>query len=694
MNGIQLSAKNKELLIVSSKILVFELICGLFITYAILPLYIPAITNSSVSFVGPLLLVFITAPLIAIFVTNPYIEAKQKFIQSIEDEQAKTIALHNENQRILQSHSDNLEKEIKKAFEKLALSEERYMLAAKGANDGLFDWDLQTKNIYFSERWKDIIGYLDNELPNSPNEWFSRIHPEDLAKFNNAIETSTSSVNNQHHECEYRIEKKDRSYLWVLTRWTTIYDENKKPIRIVGSQSNINKRKNMELKLLYSASYDSLTGLANRSILSEKLINLIASLKEESSQKYALLLLDIDDFKLINDSLGHLAGDDLLAQVAKKFKQIGEHADLISRLGGDEFAIIQSYTDENQDHIKLAEKIINSFQEDFIVHEMPLKTSVSIGVAEITTSYRSSVEIIRDADIALYQSKSDTNQRYKLFKPDMRDQQNKLFILSQDLARSINEGQISVNFQPIVEIEHESVCGFEALLRWNHPDFNNVTPDYFIPIAEKSRFIADLFRYVLMTTCEFIKKDLSKRNKNLYVSINMSGYQFNVSDVAHDISSALQFYEIQPELLKIEVTESTLIDFKSSIGDVLTKLHDLGIPIALDDFGTGYSSINALYQFPFDFVKIDKSLIKDLSHDNNCQQLAHGIAQLVKSLNKKIIAEGVENEAQLMFLRKMNIEYAQGYYYSRALPADKIVKWYDAYLITPQNRERFTEDTV
>lgn len=679
MKRFHLSAKNKELLIVTSKIVAIELIIGLFIAYVILPMYIPSLHLSSFSFVGPLLLVFLTAPMIAIIVTNPYIETKHNFIQSLEDEQAKTLELYNENQRILQAHSDELEKEVKNAVAQLALSEERYMLAAKGANDGLFDWNIESKTIYFSERWKEIIGYRDDEIPNTPNEWISRIHPEDLAKFNNAIESSTLSMNNENHECEYRIEKKDRSYLWVLTRWTTLYDENNRTIRIVGSQSNINKRKNMELKLLYSASYDSLTGLANRTILSEKLINLIASLKHETSTKYALMLLDIDDFKMINDSLGHLAGDDLLAQVAKKIKAIDEDAELIARLGGDEFAIIQAYTDENQNHFKMAEKLIKSLEEEFIVHEMPLKTSMSIGIAEITKGYRSSVEIIRDADIALYQAKSDTNLRYKLFQSEMRDQQNKLFILSQDLTRSIKEEQISVSFQPIIEIENNAVCGFEALLRWNHPDFNNVTPDYFIPIAEKSRFIADLFRYVLMTTCEFLKSDLQQRNKELYISINMSGYQFNVSDVAHDIATALQFYDIKPELLKIEITESTLIDFKSSIGDILIRIHELGIPIALDDFGTGYSSINALYQFPFDFIKIDKSLIKDLSHDQNCQQLVLGISQLVKNLNKKIIAEGVENLAQLEILRAMNVHFAQGFYYSRALPSDKILIWYDEY---------------
>lgn len=694
MKRFHLSAKNKELLIVTSKIVAIELIIGLFIAYAILPLYIPSLSLSSFSFVGPLLLVFLTAPLIAIIVTNPYIEGKQKFIQSIEDEQAKTVALYNENQRILQAHSDGLEKEVKNAVTQLALSEERYMLAAKGANDGLFDWNIESKSIYFSERWKEIIGYRDDEIPNTPNEWISRIHPDDLAKFNNAIESSTLSPNDDHHECEYRIETKDRSYLWVLTRWTTLYDENNRTIRIVGSQSNINKRKNMELKLLYNASYDSLTGLANRTILSEKLINLIASLRHDSSTKYALMLLDIDDFKLINDSLGHLAGDDLLAQVAKKIKLIGEDAELIARLGGDEFAIIQAYTDENQHHIKLAETIINALEDEFIVHDMPLKTSMNIGIAEITKNYRSSVEVIRDADIALYQAKSDNNLCYKIFQSEMRDQQNKLFILSQDLARSIREGQISVSFQPIIEIENNTVCGFEALLRWNHPDFNNVSPEYFIPIAEKSRFIADLFRYVLMTTCEFINTALQMRNKNLYVSINMSGYQFNVSDVAHDISTALQFYDIKPELLKIEITESTLIDFKSSIGEILSKLRDLGIPIALDDFGTGYSSINALYQFPFDFIKIDKSLIKDLVHDQNCQQLVQGITQLVKNLNKKIIAEGVENQAQLEILRAMNIHFAQGFYYSHALPSDKIAKWYDDYQGERLNNADASENTV
>lgn len=428
-------------------------------------------------------------------------------------------------------------------------------------------------------------------------------------------------------------------------------------------------------KLKLASTCDSLTGLYNRSVLSQLLDQALTEFNNDSECGYVLLMIDIDNFKQVNDTLGHPAGDELLVSVANRLRDVCSETDIICRLGGDEFAIVHRYLKNSPDYQRLTEKIINAMLDDFIIYGVKYSVVLSIGFAEITNRHSTAAAILSDADIALYQAKKDYVVHAKMFNNDMKYESDKLFKLTQDIKSSIVNNQLSVHYQPIFDIQTGKMIGAEALSRWHHPQYGEVSPDIFIPIAESNGFICDLFRFLLMSVCEFHRELEKVVDHHFYISINISGAQFKYGNISQDLYNIVQYYGLHPSKFRLELTESSFIDYQSYFGVYLSDMVDKGFLFLLDDFGAGFSSIGSLYQIPFDAIKIDRFFMRDIIHDFQSQRLFDGIINLAKTIDIPIIVEGVETEMHHEYIKNLHLQYAQGFYYSRPLSAKDFRKY-------------------
>ncbi len=554
------------------------------------------------------------------------------------------------------------------AEERLRESEERYALSARGANDGLWDWDLRHNKIYYSERWKAMIGEEDSELGTSPDEWLGRVHSEDVvglrAQLADHLEGRVA-----HFECEYRIRHADGSYLWVLTRGIAVRDLNGRATRIAGSQSDITERKRAERKLLYDAFHDPLTGLPNRSYFMSRVDQARSEAARSTRRLFGILFLDIDRFKVVNDSLGHHVGDQLLVSVAERLKSGLRPGDCICRLGGDEFAILVENLSGVADATQIAERIQKELEAPVRAGDREMYAAVSIGIALSSTGRQSSEELVRDADLAMYRAKSRGKARYELFTQRMHTKAVELLQLETELRQAIEDGQIVLHYQPILSMTQERVHACEALMRWDHPTRGIVPPGEFIQIAEESGAILRMTRWLLDEACRRAKQWREISSSDLFVSLNISPRQLQQGGLYELVMEALSAHDLGASALQLELTESALLESSEPNVDTLRRLFKDGVRITLDDFGTGYSSLMYLKRFPLHGIKIDKSFVQRLPTDSGNAAIASGLIAMARSLGLEITAEGVETAEQLRFLREQGCDQVQGYLFSRPIEA-------------------------
>jgi diguanylate cyclase (GGDEF)-like protein len=441
---------------------------------------------------------------------------------------------------------------------------------------------------------------------------------------------------------------------------------------MVGAQSDIEKNKKIEEQLVHDAMHDFLTKLPNRNLLNDRLQQALLRFKRAVSEDFALVLFDLDNFKYINDSMGHPVGDKLLIHVGKSLASIVRNSDTISRLGGDEFAvIIQKPVDKHSFNMMIT-RIASVLSSPIKIEDYLINPSVSMGIVWCNKSapYTSSDEIFRDADIALYHAKKSGKSRFVFYDNDLREEAQKRFRISNNLKSALNKNQFSVFYQPIVFALDGQVAGFEALLRWNHPELGFVPPDQFIPIAEESDMIVDLGNFVIQKSCETLSKLMEEYNpeRNWYVCINVSAKQLENNDIIFEIERAVKDNFLTYKNIKVEVTESILLKNSDSELYILEELRKKGIQIAIDDFGTGYSSLSTLHHFPFSFLKIDRSFITNLLTQPKLKSMIKSIILMAKTLDMKLVVEGVEHVEQYNVLKEMEADYIQGYYFSKPLP--------------------------
>lgn len=546
---------------------------------------------------------------------------------------------------------------------KLALkeSEERYALALAGANDGLWDWDLRTDQMYYSARWKAMLGLTEEDsILSTPEEWFGRVHPNDLKGLKDKLERHLQD-GNHHFECEYRILHQSGSYRWALSRGMAVRDPRGEVYRMAGSQTDITNRK----------VYDPLTGLPNRILFMDRLAHSLRRFKRHRGYDFAVLLLDLDRFKIVNDSLGHHIGDKLLIELSQRLNVCVRDGDTVARFGGDEFTILLDEITDVSDATRVAERIQDALQAPFILDGHEVFTSASLGIALSATGYEIPNDVVRDADTAMNRAKALGKARHEMFDRAMHTQSSRRLKLETDLRRAVERGEFEVFYQAIVDLADERISGFEALVRWSHPEKGRIPPDEFVSIAEETGLILPIDRFVMKEACRQTKIWQEKFGP-LTISVNLSAKQFALRDIVFVIDSVLAETGLAPQDLKLEITESALMDNQDSAAEIFHEIKKRKVQLGLDDFGTGYSSLSYLHRFPLDTLKIDRSFVSRMNDSpGEHEAIVRTIVSLAQNLKFQTVAEGIETIDQLHSLQALDCLYGQGYYFSKPMPADE-----------------------
>jgi len=564
----------------------------------------------------------------------------------------------------------------------LKQSEQRYAIAVRGANDGIWDWNLESDRLYVSPRWWAIIGKLHEASDDNyhPDEWLKRVHPADQLSLKEKIYDHINGVTS-HLEDEHRIRHADGSYRWVLCRGLCVNDVDGKPMQMAGSMSDITDRKTAEEKLHYGATHDALTGLPNRACFLDFLEKAMARARRLNPDRshFAILFLDLDRFKVVNDSLGHLAGDELIKTMALRVAKCVRPSDTVARLGGDEFTVLLEDLAHDNDAIRVAERIIREVSAPVEIAGVSVQTTASIGIAFDKHHYGNPDELLRDADTAMYRAKSTGRNRYQVFDQQMHALAMQQLHWESDLRNAVARQEFVMHYQPIYNVPTGQLSGFEALIRWNHPEQGLTFPGDFIPLAEETGMIIPIGWWIVEQACNMVVKwnrNLPKSD-HLSVSINMSPRQIAQPEVARRIKFLIEKAGAAPSNVIIEITENILMDDSEHVLATMNELRDVGVRIDLDDFGTGYSSLSYISRYPLDMLKIDRSFVNELGSSANSQQIVKAMLDLAASLGLQVTAEGVETADQLAALCEMNCGCAQGHYFSKPVSQENTFKIID-----------------
>jgi diguanylate cyclase (GGDEF)-like protein/PAS domain S-box-containing protein len=558
----------------------------------------------------------------------------------------------------------------KEAEQALRESEERYALAVRGANDGIWDWDIPANTIYVSPRWRAMVGLPEDDAIMAPEYWLERVHPDDREAMIAEIQAHLrGEVPLLEHE--YRVLHENGHYLWVLSRGLTVRDYTGAAYRMAGSLTDITSRKVAEERLLHGAFHDTLTGLANRALFMDRLGRLVERGRRRTDDLFALLFLDLDRFKLINDRHGHLVGDQLLTGIARRLENCIRPGDTAARLGGDEFAILLADVEHLGDATRVADRILRELELPFPVGEQHVSTTASIGITVSSSGYERPDDVLRDADIALYRAKALGRGRHKVFDLAIHAQTIARLELETDLSQAIGNGELQLLFQPVIALDTGKITGFEALLRWDHPAQGILLPKDFIAIAEDTGLIISIGAWVLRKACRQLQQWLQSypNEAGLDIHINLSGKQFAHPSLVADIRAILHETAIAPGYLTIELSESVLMEDAETAIEICRRLKALGLRLCIDDFGTGYSSLSYLHHFPTDALKIDRSFITRIGANDQNLELVRTIVTLARNLGMATIAEGIETPEQLTHLRALGCRIGQGYLFEGPITA-------------------------
>jgi diguanylate cyclase (GGDEF)-like protein/PAS domain S-box-containing protein len=547
-------------------------------------------------------------------------------------------------------------------------SEQRYALAAQGANDGLWDWDLKTGRVYYSARWKAMLGCGEGEVGESPEEWMRRVHPDDAAALRAALEAHVEG-RSPHFESEHRMLHRDGGYRWMLSRGIVVRDKEGRASRMAGSQTDITDRKRAEERLIHDAFHDALTGLPNRALFMDRLGQAVERYRRNREQAFAVIFLDLDRFKIVNDSLGHTAGDRLLVEVGHRLAACARAGDTVARLGGDEFTILLEGARDAHAAVHMAERVQKHLARPCDLGGHQLSTSASIGIALSGIGESRAEDILRDANIAMHRAKSAGKARHQVFDAVMHSQAIEILRVETELRRAVAGGEMIVCYQPIVSLRDGRVSGVEALVRWQHPERGLVFPEKFLATAEETGLIIEIDRLVLDEACRRASDWRRRGAAGPSVAVNLSAKHFSAPDLVERVGETLARHRLAPSALKLEITEGVLMSDSEAVKATLTKLREAGVDLYLDDFGTGYSSLSYLHRFPLTALKIDRSFIARIGPKGEQSELARAIVMMALSLKLSVIAEGIETDSQLAYLCAMGCELGQGNLFSRPASA-------------------------
>ena len=557
--------------------------------------------------------------------------------------------------------------------EALRRSEERYALAAAGANDGLWDWNIQEDHLYTSPRWRDMLGLGKDPISEKSHDWFDRVHPKDIEELQMDIDAHLNG-RTDHLQSRFRILHANGDYLWALARAIAVRDDTGEAVRLTGSLTDITERKRTEEKLIRDALYDPVTGLPNRALFLDRIEQERRRHPDTAQDKYAVLLLDLDRFKVINDSLGHDLGDALLIKVARRLETVLKAGDSIARLSGDEFGILLTSIGSQEEALDTVHWLQSDLAAAFQIGDQEIFTSACVGIATPSKGFSDAEEMLRAADIAMYKAKAKGQSSTAIFDSQMQTRAITQMQLENDLRRAVDRDEIEMYYQPIISFETGEIAGVEALARWRHPDRGTVVPADFIPLAEDTGLINAIGTAALRLACRQLKKwdDTLGPKAPKTISVNLSGRQLQDPDMVREIELILAREGISGSQLKLEVTESMIMMNPEITSRILVDLKELGVALSIDDFGTGYSSLSYLHRFPFDTLKIDRSFVVSMDEKAENMEIIRSIILLAHSLGMDIIAEGVESDRHLRKLKALNCEYGQGFFFATPQPADKL----------------------
>lgn len=605
-----------------------------------------------------------------------FLEKLQNQYIEIQDTQEKLQVKHDELTAIYEELAAT-EEELRTQYIELQRSQnateelaERYISISEGANDVIWYWDIKKNCICISARLKELLGYSKDKSDITYEELLNIIHAEDKKAYLTNYQAHLLGES-EFFQIEFRLQTKDGSYKWFMARGKASQDENGDIIRNAGSITDISERKRYIERIQYLAYYDNLTGLPNRTYIMNELQDKIE--KCHSKKKFgAVYFIDIDNFKVINDTYGHSFGDRMLVKIAEKLGTLLEEHLIISRIGGDEFIIIKENFSEEASIESLALKILALFKAPLVIDNTNFHVTCSIGIAVYPKNGQTAEEILKYADLAMYTAKNQGKNNYSFYDNSMGEDLTERAELEKHLREAYNNNEFMLYYQPQADASNGRIIGIEALIRWNSSIYGFVQPDKFIKVAEEMGLINKIGNWVIENCFSFAQ---NLADKDICVSCNVSSVQLNQSSFVEDAIDMFKRYDLKRGSVALEVTESCLVESFSDISEKLKQLRQHGIDIHLDDFGIGYSSLTYLKNLPIDMVKIDKSFIDDIIYDGVERRIVKTIVSLAHEIGLKVIAEGVETKAQMKYLNECGCNFIQGYLISKPMPEKNILEF-------------------
>jgi diguanylate cyclase (GGDEF)-like protein/PAS domain S-box-containing protein len=552
----------------------------------------------------------------------------------------------------------------------------RRALALAGSEQCVWDWREDQGWLYVGPELEPTLGIKRGSLSTAGLKgWLELMHPGDRPAYVAAVEAAIQRGKGTFSQ-EFRLRRKDGTYRWYQLRARAIPGEQGRAGRCIGTLADITTLKRSEERMLYDAVQDRLTGLPNRALFMDRLDRALRRSQADDSVKLFVTVVDIDRFKNVNDGLGHSIGDSLLLTMARRLQQFIGPEDTLARLSGDQFGLIINAARPERKMHELTEQVRQAIARPVELNPREVFLTASVGVAEYLRDVLSAADVLKDAEIALYEAKRRGKNKIEFFRPTMRDDRSKLIEIESDLRRALDRNEIEVAYQPIYNIATDKLAGFEALVRWRHKKHGLLGPDEFIGVAEETGIIVDLGRYVMSEAARQlgIWQRVLRPSDPIFVSVNLSSRQVLDQNLVDDVKTIMSREDINRDSLKLELTESLVMENVELSAQVLRKLSDIGVAILCDDFGTGYSSLANLQRFSFDTLKVDKSFVEADPEDDAAMVILESIIILAHDLGMRVVAEGVESKDQLERLRHFECDFAQGFYFGEPLTARAVIE--------------------
>jgi len=547
---------------------------------------------------------------------------------------------------------------------------ERRALALTGAGDMIWDWDVSADKVFTSPETEGLLGLKRGTLAGPAARWLEVLHPLDRDRFRAVLDSVLEQRRGRLTQ-DFRLRTADGHYVWLAIKARPVVGSDGEVVRLVGTLTDVTEFKNAEERLLHDAVHDNLTGLPNRQLFLDRLDSVLTFAKADTAIRPTVMVIDLDRFKQVNDSVGIAVGDSILLTLARRLGRLLKPQDTLARLSGDQFALILLSERDSERALAFAETLRKALRAPITFNDREIFLTASMGVALADGQSQRGDEVLKDAELAMFHAKRIGGDRIELFKPSMRARKTDRLTLESELRRALERDEITVLYQPIIRLEDRSIAGFEALARWDHPKMGRTSPSEFIAIAEEIGLIVDLGMFVLERTARQLSiwQRTVRQRDPVFASVNVSSRQLLRQDLIHDLRTVIARSPVARGTLKLELTESLVMDNPEHAAQMLQRIRDLGAGLALDDFGTGHSSLAYLQRFPFDTIKIDQSFVR-ANGKGTRPVILRSIIAMAHDLGMEVVAEGAETDSDAVELFQLGCEYAQGFYFGEPMSAE------------------------